>query len=312
MIQERQIGFSPEKEEKFLSRLNDGCRRVNLEQELKTQLAEDFGLVEFSLKFRLDEKGKIVDLLSGEEMVELTKRGGVEEEVESITKIEAGLGRGSESVWVHFSPKNEELGYASNCVDFWRREGKKVVWNRVAVKNNLAEMNELRNLLSGEKRVMTEWEILAQPVEVKGVSLGEIFDLLAISEVKNEVTKNQIDRIVENYTESFASELGEELVNNKDFIFRLYSLCYRELEMNNTEMTIRGEVENYMYGSLMGVRTEASFGCSVTTIVGSFGEKVGYYVLANGEVKRGQIPEGFKECKKCGCWYAGEKCPFCP
>ena len=312
MIQERQIGFSPEKEEKFLSRLNDGCRRVNLEQELKTQLAEDFGLVEFSLKFKLDERGKIVDLLSGEEMVELTKRGNVGEEVESIARIEAGLGREPESVWVHFSPKNEELGYAGNCVDFWRREGKKVVWNRVAVRNNLSEMNRLRNWLSGEKRKMTEREILAQPVEVRGVNLGEIFDLLAISEAKNEVTKNQIDRIVENYTESFASELGEELVNNKDFIFRLYSLCYRELEMNNTEMTIRGEVENYMYGSLMGVRTEASFGCSVTTTVGSFGEKVGYYVLASGEIKKGQIPEGFKECKKCGCWYEGEKCPFCP
>ena len=74
MIQERQIGFSPEKEEKFLLRLDGGCRRVNLEQELKTQLAEDFGLVEFSLKFRLDEKGKIVDLLSGEEMVALQEK----------------------------------------------------------------------------------------------------------------------------------------------------------------------------------------------------------------------------------------------
>ena len=81
---------------------------------------------------------------------------------------------------------------------------------------------------------------------------------------------------------------------------------------DNDEIIIsRDSLDKYMYGIMTGVKIEQSFGCSATTTVGSFGEKIGYYITGNGEVKHGKIPEGFKECKKCGCWYEGEKCPFC-
>ena len=283
MIEERRAGFSPEKEAKFLGRLDRSRRRANLEQELKTQLAEDFGLIEFSLKFDLDERGKIVDRLSGEEIVELTARGGVEEETESVKQIEAGLKEFPESIWVHFSPKNEKLAYPSDCVDFWRYDGGEIIWNRVVVRNNLEEMNRIRNWLIGENKKMTEWEILAAPVKVEGLNLGEIFDLLTMSKIRNEVTKNQIDRTVERYIQEFGNEFGGDLTVDKDLIFRLYSICYRALA-DETVVIGRGEIENYMYGSLMGVKTELSFGCGARTVVGSFGEKFGYYVLASGEV----------------------------
>ena len=68
-----------------------------------------------------------------------------------------------------------------------------------------------------------------------------------------------------------------------------------------------------MYGVLTETKVEKSFGCSVTTTVGAFGEKIGYYILENGKVIHGTIPEGegYKECQECHCWYKGEKCPFC-
>lgn len=309
MIKE-QTGFSPEKEAKFLARLDGNRRRANLEQELKTQLAEDFGLIEFSLKFDLDERGKIIDRLSDEEIVGLTARGGVVEETESIKQIEVGLKEFPESIWVHFSPKNEKLAYPSDCVDFWRYDGGEVIWNRVVVRNNLEEMNRVRNWLAGENKKMTEWEILASPVRVEGLNLGEIFELLTISETKNEVTKSRIDRTVERYIQEFGNEFGGDLTADKDLIFRLYSICYRALT-DETLVINREEIESYMYGALIEARREMSFGCAATTMVGSFGEKIGYYILANGEVKKGVIPEGFKECKKCGCWYEGDGCPFC-
>ena len=78
-MKEKTIGFNPEIEKEFLKRLPDKIRRFNLDQELKTQLARRFGLVEFTLKYKFSEAGKIVDLMSGLELVELTSRGGVEE-----------------------------------------------------------------------------------------------------------------------------------------------------------------------------------------------------------------------------------------
>ncbi len=308
MNKEKQTGFESEKEVKFLARLDGSRRRVSLEQELVTQLSEDFGLVKFSQKFKFDEAGEIRDLLSGEKMTELTERGGVVEETKSIRKIEAGLRSFPDSVWVHFSPKNEELGYTSDCVDFWRRNNEgMVIWNRLVVKNNLEEMNRIREWLSGEREAMTGRELLANPVKTTGLKLSEIFDLLTIGEIRNEVTKRQIDRVVERYINDFWEEFGDGVTVDKDLIFRLYSICYRTLEGR----VGREEIEDFMYGRLLSVKNESSFGCSMTTTVGAFGEKVGYYVLANGEVKRGRIPEGFKECKECGCWYTGDKCPFC-
>ena len=66
---------------------------------------------------------------------------------------------------------------------------------------------------------MTEWEILAAPVKVEGLNLGEIFDLLTMSKIRNEVTKNQIDRTVERYIQEFGNEFGGDLTVDKDLIF---------------------------------------------------------------------------------------------
>lgn len=312
----KKIGFSAEKEEQFLKRLANDIRRINLEQELKTQLAEDFGLLEFTLKYNVNSDGKIVDIMSGQEIVELTSRGEIKEETESIRQIEEGLINDPEKTWIHFSPKNEELGYPSNCVDFWRMVDGKVVWNRMVVNQDFEEMNIIRTVLSGKEKVKNEREILALPVGVKDLKLAEIWDVFRLSDTKNQLEMKYIEKVVAKYIGEFASNFGEEITKEKDLIFRLYSVCFNALKYrrDQVEMIIsRKELDNYMFGVMREVRIEKSFGCSVSTIVGSFGEKIGWYVTSSGEVKHGEIPEkeGYKECKGCGYWYKGEKCPFC-
>ena len=310
----QEIGFSSEKEKKYLERLTAHTREKNLGQELKTQLAEDFGLVQFTLKYRFDERGKIVDLLSGQEVVELTSRGGRDEETASMKQIENGLNQNKKQTWISFSPKNEKLGYEQNCVDFWRVIDNKVVWNRIVVQNNFYEMNKTRKLLSGKEEAKDELEILKSPIAIEGFKLAELFDCFRLNEEKNNINFSFIEKIVERYIEEFGKDFGSDLTENSGLIYRLYSACFNALknkENDNGDIISRSELENYMYGVMTGVKVEQSFGCSATTTVGSFGEKIGYYIVGAGEVKFGKIPEGFKECKKCGCWYFGDKCPFC-
>jgi len=302
-MKEKKIGFNPEIEKQFLKRLPDKIRRVNLDQELKTQLAEDFGLVEFTLKYKFSEAGKIVDLMSGLELVELTSRGGVKEETESIGKIEKGLRNNPEQTWIHFSPKNEKLGYPENCVDFWRVVGEEIVWNRMVVKNDFSLMNDLRNFLSGEEKVNNEMEILSRPIGVE-LKIVEIFDLFRLKESVNVTDFREIEEVVSDYLNDFSDYFGDRLTGDSKLIFRLYSACYKKIKFGDVIL------KDYMYGAMIEVRMEESFGCAAATTVGAFGEKIGYFIV-DEKVSYGEIPSGFKECKQCGCWYSGEKCPFC-
>ena len=308
------IGFSADNEKDYLDRLSPDLKRQNLEQELKTQLAEDFGLVEFTLKYKIKD-GKIVDLISGgQELVELTNRGGIDEETLSIKKIENDLVNNPQKTCIHFSPKNEKLGYPQNCVDFWRVVDNEVIWNRIVVKNSFEEMNRVRTFLSGEKEIENEMEILKSPISVD-LKLVEIFDFFQLNESKNIYNFGYIEKVVNNYLNEFKNDFGDTLVNNSDLIFRLYSTCFDVLKSKrdeNESILSRKDLDNYMYGVMNEARIEKSHGCAVATIVGSFGEKIGYYVSSGGEVKHGQIPDGYKECSQCGCWYSGGgKCPFC-
>jgi hypothetical protein len=304
MNKETKIGFSPEKEEKFLKRLPNEIRRVNLDQELRTQLAEDFGLVEFTMKYRFNEIGKIVDLKSGSGIVELTSRGGIEEETESISKIENGLRNNPKQTWVHFSPRNEKLKYPENCVDFWRVVNGAVVWNRIVVKNDFSELNKTRKFLSDENEAKNEMELLKSPIAVD-LKLVDIFDFFRLAESKNMTDFREIEEVVSDCLDKFNDDFGSRLTRDSGLIFALYSACYRKIKLGNINL------RDYMYGVMREITVEKSFGCSVSTSVGEFGEKIGYFVAEGGKVFYGKIPEGFKECKKCGCWYTGDKCPFC-
>lgn len=313
MSEVKNRGFSSEDEARFLKRIDGYSRRVNLEQEIKTQIAEDFGMIQFTMKYRFDEDGKIVDKLSGQAVVEMTSRGGVTEETESIKKIENGLRKNPNSTWIHFSPANERLGYPSDCVDFWRNtEGGEIVWNRIVTKDGFERMNEVRSFLSTEDRVFDQMEMLRSPIESK-LRLCELFDLFRLSEQKNGCTLKFIESVVEEYVDEFEDKFGKRLTDDPDVIFRLYSACYTAVQRRqySGDILSRNQLDLYMFGQMNRVTEVESSGCATTTRVGEFGERVGYYVLSDGQVKYGEIPDDYKECKKCGCWYKGEKCPFC-
>jgi hypothetical protein len=243
-------GFSPEDEVRFLKRLEGVSHRVNLEQEVKTQLAEDFGMIQFTLKYTFKD-GKIIDKLSGESVVEMTARGGVDEETESIRRIENGLKDSSDFfTWVHFSPANEKLGYPSNCVDFWRKtDTKEVTWNRIVVRDNFEGMNEIRSFLTGEEKVPAQSELVKSPIK-SSLKLSELFDLFRLSEQKNSCTLEFIESVVNEYAEEFKEEFGEELTNNQEVIFRLYSACYTAIQLaiqndDNSELLSRYQLGLY-------------------------------------------------------------------
>jgi hypothetical protein len=314
-------GFSPEDETRFLGRIESEFRITNLNLELSTQLSEDFGLVEFSKEY-ICRNEQITDPASGLGVVELTSRGGVLEETEAIKRIEEGLLRENQQTMVHFSPKNEELGYDQNCVDFWRKENGKIIWNRLAVNDGFEEMKKIYELMSGDK-VVDEMELLTKPIS-SSLKLSELFSLFRMTDKKKDVTYEEIEKTVKEISWEFEKQFGKKLTEDKDLILRLYSAAYDRMSdlgrvfdkierrgENRMKTNLTNELYNYMFAPMTGVREEVSSGCAGSTIVGSFGEKYGYYVI-DGQVSFGLIPEGMKLCKQCGCYFSGNNCPFCP
>ncbi len=309
----KNLGFSPENEVKFLGRLDPEVRVKSLDLELSTQLAEDFGLVEYS-KTYIWENERIVDSVSHESVVHLTSRGGVREETEAIYAIEEGLKKDPNKTWVHFSPKNETLGYSENCVDFWRCVEGKVVWNRIQVREGFGEMNKVLTELGGQE-ASSEMEILGRPINSE-LKLCELFSLFELASNKYGFSYESIERQVKKNIEDFKKEFGEEITLSKDKILRLYTSVYDYFRIQtikdggigkrNTEVSY--DLKMYMFGLMTGSKRESSSGCAGETTVGRYG--YGYFVV-DGHVSYGKIPDGFKECKQCGCYYSGNKCPFC-
>ncbi|MEI8067977.1 MAG: hypothetical protein WCG91_03465, partial [Candidatus Shapirobacteria bacterium] len=205
------VGFSSEKEKNSLARLNPEKRRISLEKELISQLAEDFGFLQFTIKYEFDEDGDIFNPISGEKIGEIMTRGEVYEESESFRKIENGLKDNPEKTWIHFSPKNEKLGYPTNCVDFWRIVDEKIVCNRIEVKNDFGDMNRVKTFLSGEKENKDEMDMLRSPIAVN-LKLGEIFSLFELNESHNCYDFDRIERVVEEYLGEFENDFGENVV----------------------------------------------------------------------------------------------------
>lgn len=311
-IYRKNKGFCPESEVKFLSRLKPDTRIANLDLELSTQLAEDFGMVKYTKEYEW-QNGYIVDMVSGESISELTSKGNVFEETEAMLKIETGLRQNPNETWVHFSPKNENLGYTENCIDFWRCEDDKVVWNRIQVVDGFGEMKKVLKVLGGVE-TKDEMDILANPIN-SNLKLNELFSFFDMASEKYDLSYELINEKVKSNLEEFKNEFGEEIVLDKEKIFRLYSSVYDYLRkqteggkryVQSENLDFDYNLSKYMFGIMSGSRQESSFGCAGATTVGEFG----YYIM-DGRVSYGKIPEGFKVCKKCGCWYTGSKCILC-
>jgi len=310
MKEERRInGFSSGLERDYLSRFGDReIKNRVIEKEISTQLAEDFGVIRFTKKY-IFRDGLLVDLDSGESLVEMTARGGVEEETRAIKTIETGLRDNPDETWIYFSPKNKKLGYPENYINIWRVSGNEIIWNGISVKTNFREMNRVRKML-GKNECKDEMDILGSPVGVK-MEFANIFDLFVLSEKKYYNNFSYIQEIVKTHIDEFYKEFGDDLTDDSEIIRRLYSACHNFLSTRKGNIISRKDLNNFMFGQLQGIKTETSFGCSGKTTVGAYGGEKGWYITAEGKVVFGTIPNECKICPICKMPYLGEKCPFC-
>lgn len=311
------IGFDPKKECNFLSGL-DGPKERTLAVELETQLGEDFGFVEFSQKYDFVD-GRIVDSVSGESLVEVISRGGVEEETESWKIREKGLRKDPNKMWVHFSPKNESLGYNTNAVDFLRfGNGGKVVWNRVVVGDDFEDMKNVREWLGGGGKIENEMDILKSPISTDLI-LVEVLVKLHLEQKKSDFDYGLISEVVKTYLGKFSDKFGRRLVENSELILRLYSFCQDRLKKKGfmaPSLVTRDDYQDlnrFMYQQMNGIKVEVSFGCAGGTTVAEFGDNYGYIVSDSGKISFGHIDKDlYIQCSKCGCYYKkGGKCPLC-
>jgi len=309
----RVAGFDPMGEVGYLSRVDIGMRGAVLQREVATQVAEDLGLVEHVGRYNLTG-GRIIDKNSGEGLVEMTARGGVVEETEALKKIEAGL-KEDGSVWVHFSPRNDSLGYKYNCVDFWRLIDSQVVSVRLMIKQGEDKMRGIYKMLNSGNGLDDSQNLLAEPIR-SSLKIGQIMDGIELTKDKSGVSFDQIDSTVSQILVGLEGRFGEEVYSDPELILRLYTAVHDRLNKVSVPgiLISRTELDYYARVAMTGKKTISSFGCSGSSSVGVFrNESVGWIIKnVDGRyvVEKGST-EGKTFCEKCGCWYTEKSCPFC-
>lgn len=307
-------GFDPIREVKFIGQITDvGFRDKMLVREVSTQLAEDFGLVKHDSVYDWQE-GEIVipklGRLSG-----VTKRGGLESEVIAVKRIEEKLREDPERTVVHFSPKDESVGYGFECVDFWRVNEGRVTSVRIMIENDEEGMRKVWKMLSGDAWLSETENLRANPVATN-LMIGEMLPLFEISKAKNGIKYENIENVVEAMLFKLKKKYGNEVYWDAELIARLYSAVYMILDKKDDRGRIsvnsQRKLDFYVSAKMTETRVRPSSGCSSSTNVNGFtGEGMIIIVTADGISFRKGSTEGLNYCSRCGCWYSGEKCPIC-
>jgi hypothetical protein len=315
-------GFDPKKERDFIARIEDNQTKVEiLNREVSTQLAEDFGLVEHVAWYEWSNGEVVIPKLG--KLSEVTANGGVESEITAVARIQEMLAANPEMTVVHFSPKDENLGYKFECVDFWRIVDGKANSVRLMVKNGEEEMRKVWQILNQGVGLSEKEELRANPV-VSSLKLGELFPLFILAEAKNGLTYKTIETVVAKMLLTLEERYGQKVVRDSEIIARLYSAAYILLEertkgtergTKQTEIRIdQGKLDYYARAQMQMATKKPSFGCSGSTMVNNFAAGEGM-IVERGEnggfrVRRGKT-EGLTFCAKCQCYYSGSKCPLC-
>lgn len=316
MIQQEYLGFNPQLEVNYLDSLDQNIeiRKKVLESEVATAVQEAF-LNKFERKYSFVD-GKIFDDETQRNIEESVWKCGRNPEIEAITKIQEGLDIGRKMV-VHFSPANPEYDYPSNCVDFWWKNVDEVRWLRVVVENDFLDLKNVYENLGGEKEIENVMDLLAQPVGVDKINMGEILEMLDLVAEINKITDVKIRESVQTLMHGFAEKFGEEITTNSNVIFRLFSAAIAEAKrINEDEDDYFEDDDEQMWQYLnatMQMRSMQTGGCASMNSVADFGGQSRYILMSGGnmEIIKGEIPEGFKLCEHCGLYYSGDKCPIC-
>lgn len=296
MKQER-LNFDPVKEVNYLRKFLGESRRQQLEREVSTSLAELL-LSEYSHDYLWDGR-KIIDKETGIKAGDLSEN--CEFESQRLKKIEGELKEGKDLV-VSVSPKNTDLDYPDDMVDFWKR-GEEEKLTLLRFKTRMSAL-ELRDFESMNK---------------DGYKLNDLIGMLSLAKENRGTSMTLIEKTARNLTTEFEMEFGEKVYLDSEMMTRLYIAVRLEVERRSEEIGIKSrnyimlppEMKNYLYGELKVKRTSGG-GCGGSSLSGQFGSEGIIIVKSSDGISfRKGSTEGLNYCSKCGCWYSGDKCPIC-
>ncbi len=297
-MNKERLNFDPVKETKYLVQFSSEVKKKQLEIEIGTALSELL-LSEYSHDY-LWQEGKIIDKETGIAAQSLAKN--CKYEGNKIKNIEEELNLGKELV-VSVSPKNNELDYPDNMVDFWKRgEGDKLTLMRFKVEMSPQQLRDFEKI-DKYKYKMSDL--------IKMLSLAKSDENLSIEKIEN-ITQSLINR--------FEREFGEEIFLDADLITRLFVATRLEVERQRKEEPVISRLseslnglrmQNYLFGQLK-TKIVSGGGCGSRSLSGQFArEGIIIVKTINGISFRNGKTEGLRYCSQCGCWYSGDKCPIC-
>lgn len=292
------FNFDPIKEIAYLKQFGEIVRRQQLEVEMATSLTELF-LCEFSHDYLWDGV-KIVDRDTGISVRSLAEN--CEYEKNKTEEIEKELRKGEDLV-VRVSPKNKELDYPDDMVDFWvKGEGEKLTWMRFKVDMDLESLKEFDEM------------------DKEGYRMADLVEMLSLAEENKGTSMRLIEKVTRSLRTEFERAFGEKIYTDGEMMTRMYVAIRLEVERRSEEagvetkkdiVLVREVLRKYLYGRLT-VKKMVGGGCSSTSQSGEFAS-VGIIIVktSDGISFRKGSTEGLNYCRKCGCWYSGEKCPIC-
>lgn len=299
IIENKRLGFDPIREVKYLRQFSDELKKRQLETEISTALSELL-LSEYSHDYLLREGRRIIDKETGIEAQSLAKN--CDYESNKIKKIEEEMASGKDLV-ISVSPKNKELDYPDDMVDFWKRgEGERLTLMRFKVEMSPKQLRDF------------------EKIDKNDYKLCDLIKMLNLAKSDENVSISGIEEITESLVARFEREFGKKIFIDSELITRLFVATRLEVEKEKEmEPVITRRfgslnilrLQNYLYGQL---KTEVvkGGGCGSMSLSGQFASE-GIIIIKTAEgisFRRGKT-EGLNYCSKCGCWYSGDKCPIC-
>lgn len=298
IIENKRLGFNPVAEASYLGQFLGELKKRQLETEISTALSELL-LSEYSHDY-LWQDNKIIDRDTGIEAKSLSKNCDYENR--KICGIEEELALGKD-LGVSISPKNRELDYPDDMVDFWKRgEGDKLTLLRFKVEMSSEQLRDF------------------EKINKDRYNMSDLIKMLNLAKSDENLSILKIEEITQSLVNRFEREFGEKIFVDAELITRLFVATRleveREREVEPVISRLTGSLsglrlQNYLYGQLK-TKIVSGGGCGSQSLSGQFAsEGVIIVKTINGISFRNGKTEGLNYCAKCGCWYSGDKCPIC-
>jgi hypothetical protein len=297
-MNKERLTFDPVKETEYLKQFSNELKKRQLETEIGTALSELL-LSEYSHDYLLRE-GEIIDKDTGIGARTLSKN--CEYESKKINRIEEEL-KGGKDLVVSISPKNKELNYPDDMVDFWKRgKGDELTLMRFKVEMSPGQLRDF------------------EKIDKDKYKLGDLIKMLNLAKSDERISILTIEEITQSLVSRFKKEFGEKIFIDAELITRIFVATRLELEKQREEEPVVSRLteslnglrmQNYLFGQFK-TKLVGGGGCGSQSLSGQFA-KEGIIIVKtiNGISFRNGRTEGLSYCSKCGCWYSGQKCPIC-